>query len=511
MKEFGTRAPPDGDRVKRTDRARSRTGSDSSIRGSSLAPVPPTATAILELQRSAGNAATASLFSSQPHGLALAMPVAQRFGHRVPTLLAPPTEGVQRAAADTVQRAPDTAKPSWNPPHLCEDDGLIPVTDHYQARNNLQMIALTLQPLADCQLPMVQVVLNKVNQARTAMSEKGDLTQEEVTSLEALHGAGLMVYRAGAKQMQDTFEESLKKYKMPEGFGEASDQVMEMLHEGFTGDHSVLQHAKHASHSIHTAEENLHYLVEWAEAGLGELKMLDAEGIMAAKYFEHAHSTYSSIIHGTGRVLPWLVAVHGAMQAVWESASAVEAAHDSSISTAKKGAAGIEASTAVVQGALGAAALVGVQAAAGFGLVWANVIVPQTQQALKALDRADKALGKGARLGQAEWWAEETKKGGSAPIIPKEFVVQNWFPGGQVTLNYMWAVFQGNPPEDAPAVVTKFFYDNRKKMNEEEEDNDKLDTEWHLLRANEVKNLKEWVVEHKTTVWGMLYGSLPHP
>jgi hypothetical protein len=59
--------------------------------------------------------------------------------------------------------------------------------------------------------------------------------------------------------------------------------------------------------------------------------------------------------------------------------------------------------------------------------------------------------------------------------------------------------------------VTKFFYDNRKKMNEGHEGSGELDTEWHAFSANEVKNLKEWVVEHKVEVWGMLYGALPHP
>lgn len=75
----------------------------------------------------------------------------------------------------------------------------------------------------------------------------------------------------------------------------------------------------------------------------------------------------------------------------------------------------------------------------------------------------------------------------------------------------MWAVFQGNPPDEAPAEVTKFFYDSRKKMNVEHSEADQLETSWHLLSPNEVKNLKDWLVANKVEVWEMLYGSLSHP
>ncbi len=84
-------------------------------------------------------------------------------------------------------------------------------------------------------------------------------------------------------------------------------------------------------------------------------------------------------------------------------------------------------------------------------------------------------------------------------------------PGGQETLNYMWAVFKGSPPDQAPAAVTKFFYDARKKMNLGHSDANQLETTWHLFSPNEVNNLKEWVLANKEEVWGMLYGSLPHP
>jgi hypothetical protein len=110
-----------------------------------------------------------------------------------------------------------------------------------------------------------------------------------------------------------------------------------------------------------------------------------------------------------------------------------------------------------------------------------------------------------------QWWDEARKEGGGeAPQIPANQI--SHFPGGQETLNFMWAIFKGTPPDKAPATVEKFFYDTRKKMNEHHEGgNDELDTEWHAFGANEVKNLIPWVQSHKDEVWGMLYGAMPHP
>jgi hypothetical protein len=462
------------------------------VRDDSAPAAPPTSIgALLGLQVSIGNAAVARLLTRGP-----------RRG---------PGAALLRQGSDP--GAPDGAaqKVSWDPRHFYEGDGLIPVTDHVQARNNLQMITLTMQPLQSWGIPLAGTIIGRADAARNAMPESGDLTKAEVDSLGPLGDAAVMVYTSGTRQMTEAMERSLEQYKNPEGWDEVADEAAEMLHEAFTENEDLLGKAKDASEKVHIAEENLHHLVEWGELSLRKVQMLDAEGIMAAQYLDKAQSTFKTIMQESGEVLAWVVAVHGAVQAIAATADAIAAEHDSSMSTARKGTKGIEAGTATVSAILGAGALAGLESAAGLGLVWANLVIPETQACISALEHLDKLAATGARKSQAEWWAEAVKSGGGPPTIPKEYLGQNWFPGGQATLNYMWAVFRGDPPDQAPTEVTKFFYENRKKMNLEHGESDQLDTEWHLLKANEVKNLKEWVTANKVEVWGMLYGSLPHP
>jgi hypothetical protein len=373
------------------------------------------------------------------------------------------------------------------------------------------MMALTLGKVADWGIPVARVLLDRVNQTRASLSEQGDLTEGEVSSLGGVGDAAVLAYISGLQQMHDTMLNSLSQYKMPGEFVGAGDRVAEMLHAAFGEDHSILSKAKHASEAFHRAEENLKYVIEWAEQGVKEVRMLDALGIMKARYWPVAESAYKHIIERWGEVLPLVVAIHGAMQAVWDSASAVSAAHDPSQTSTKQAAAGVEAGTSIVTGIAGVAAAVGIEAAGSFGFIWANTIVPQTQKALKALEHLDSIASSGARKDMQVWWHDAAQGGKGPPVIPKAYLAQNWFPGGQATLNYMWAIFRGEPPVRVPAEVTKFFYDARKKMNLEKSEGEQLKTEWHLFEENEVKNLREWVTEHKVEVWGMLYGSLPHP
>jgi hypothetical protein len=367
------------------------------------------------------------------------------------------------------------------------------------------MLADALEPLATGGIAGAQLVRGRVVATKAAFAKDGDLTDAEVSDLNALGTASLLAYLAGVKQMKETLTKSLEQYKQPAGLEGADDKVAELLHEGFTGEHSVLEHAKHASHSLHVVNEDLHALIEMAEIARKQVTMIQHW------YVKPTETSFDKILAHGGEFLHYANLIHANVQALWTAVSAIEASHDSSKSATQKGTAGVEAGFASVTAGLAVGTFVGIAGATGMGLIWANLVGPQTTKAIEALNTLDKKLANAARANVAAWWAEEAMKGGGAPIIPKLYLAQNWFPGGQATLNYMWAVFQGATPENAPAEVTKFFYENKKKMNEGHEGGEELDTEWHLFRENEVKNLKEWVESHKVEVWGMLYGKLAHP
>jgi hypothetical protein len=486
----------------------------------SPAPAPGSPAALLHSQRHAGNSAVAAIVASLERGArgsqrdhsvyrTPAAPGAARMLGAAATYRQ--TRALLRDDSATAAPADGASTQTWDPPHFYDGDGLVPVTDHLQARNNLQMISLTMQQLAEWGIPLAAVMQGKADETRGAMPEQGTLTAAEVASLTTLRDASQLVYSAGMKQMNDDYTRSLSAYKMPDELDEAREKAADAMHEAFNKDEDALAKAKQLSENVHLAEENFHYVIEWAEQSLNEVKMLDAEGIMAAQYLESAKSTFGHIVERAGDLVSWAAAIHGAMQAAWSTAEAIAAAHDSSQTSTQQAAKGLEAGTSVVSGILSGGVLVGLEGAASVGLVWADLILPETQAALKAVEHMDEVLGAGALQSQAEWWDEAAKSGGDPPVIPKQYLSQNWFPGGQATLDYMWAVFQGNPPDEAPAAVTKFFYDSRKKMNVEHSEGDQLETSWHLLSPNEVKNLKDWVVANKVEVWEMLYGSLSHP
>jgi hypothetical protein len=412
------------------------------------------------------------------------------------------TTGAATGTSTVHRDGPATA--TWSPVKFYEADGLVPANDHYQAGNNLDMIVLTLSPLVKAGIPMAAQISKQASGKKSMVAADGPLTPAEATDLTNLNTVAVMAYRAGVQQMKKALDDSLAKYKEPEGLAEAEEEVQELLHEGFTHDESLLGKAQHASEQLHIAAENVHHLIEMAEVARKQVTMINQW------FVEPSENSFDAILEKGGEFLRIANVVHAALQAVWATASAISAHGDGGKSTAQKGAAAIEAGHAGAAAGLAAGAFVGISGAASMGLIWSSLVGPQMNMALHALERLDDIAAKGAHKNVEEWWREQAEKGGGPPLIPKEYLAQNWFPGGQETLNYMWAVFQGAPPERAPASVTKFFYDNRKKLNEGGGGGE-LDTEWHAFSPNEVKNLKEWVVEHKTEVWGMLYGNLPHP
>lgn len=399
-----------------------------------------------------------------------------------------------------------SAGATWNPVYFYTDDndGLAPASDHYQARNNLDMIVLTLSPLVKGGIPEAAQMSNQATAKKATVPGDGPLTPGEATDLMNFNAVAVLAYRAGVQRMKQTLDESLATFKEPEGFAEAEEEVQELLHEGFTRKESLLEKAQKASEYLHIAGENMHHLIELAETSRQELTMINQW------YVKPHESSFENILGKGGELLAIANVIHASLQAVWACASAISANADSTKSTAQQGAAGIEAMHAVGAAGLAAGAFVGIAGAASMGLIWSSMIGPQMSMCLSVLEKADELGSKIAHDSVEDWWDHQANNGGGPPEIPEDLLKQNRFPGGQATLNYMWAVFQGAPPDSAPAPVTKFFYDNRKKLNKGGGGSE-LDTEWHAFSANEVKNLKEWVVEHKNEVWGMLYGSLPHP
>ncbi len=398
----------------------------------------------------------------------------------------------------------DTSSATWNPPHLFTDDGvgdgLLPASTRSQARVNLLDLKSILAPMAPS-IALVQMVVAKID-AKLAATPEGDqpLTTAEVGELDPIGLAALGTYNNAMQLTKSQLAQSLSEAQMPPGLEEMSDQAADLLHDAFSKDESTVAKAKEASEHVHEAVEKVSNMVKWA---------LKAKGLVAKaeKWEKIVEAVEGFHTMGESALKVWDLINEVATAAVDLSKT-----NDSSMSNAQQVGAGLDGGIAAAKALIAGAEIFGLETVSQLGGIWAGLVLPQAEEAVKVMVKADQLLQKGNKQIMDQLFAEAVQSGGPAPTLPTlQVTVAKWYPGGQATLDYMWAVWQGKTPDTAPATVTQFFYEQRDKMNADHGASEKLDTSWHLFGANEVKNLKEWVTEHRAEVWAMLYGSLPHP
>ena len=394
-------------------------------------------------------------------------------------------------AADTDKKG------SWQVPDLF-GGGVI--DNPADASAKLIDIKRELEPLKD-QFEGIPLVFSAIEKLLPETYGKDPaLTPELASKLNAIGVMCVGAYNVALDQAKAKIKEELT-YK-DEQSAEIEEKAAEILHEtafGKEADNEALEHAKEGFEKVHIFIEWAHYANEWVVKGL--------QYAQSAKKFEHlVHS-----LEGAGELAEKASIAIAALNSALAIYSAIKVSGDPGKSGTQKTVSQMKAGYSAVPVITAAAGTVaGLTATAtGVGLLW-TTLVPQIDQALHMIEQVDERIAAFYKATSAdEWWEEARKEGGgTAPQIPAN--VLSHFPGGQETLNFMWAIFKGSPPDTVPAAVQKFFYDARKKMNVGHED-DQLETEWHLFSANEVKNLVPWVQAHKGEVWGMLYGSMPHP
>jgi hypothetical protein len=355
-------------------------------------------------------------------------------------------------------------------------------------------------------IPLVVASIDKLLPETYGKDAGGPLKPDFASRLDGIGLASVGAYNVALTEMKARVKDSLGDVK-EEKSAAISEKAAEILHAtafGEKADNEALEHAKDGFEKVHIYVEWAHYTNEWVTKVL--------QTAQSAEKFEKITEALEGVGHFGEKASIAIAALNSAL-AIY---SAIKVTGDPGKSSTQKTVSQMKAGYSVVPVATaGAATIAGLSAAAtGVGLLW-TTLVPQIEQALTMIEQIDERIAASYKSDSVEEWFDEAKKeaGGSAPQIRSDQV--NHFPGGQETLNFMWAVFRGAPPETAPAVVEKFFYDTRSKMNAKgEEDTDKgdeMETEWHLFRANEVKNLIPWVQRNKEKVWAMLYGSLPHP
>jgi hypothetical protein len=143
-----------------------------------------------------------------------------------------------------------------------------------------------------------------------------------------------------------------------------------------------------------------------------------------------------------------------------------------------------------------------------FGDLWNKWYKPMVDACIKSLKIiAGTDERQGRSLIVVEFLTNGAKMPNGAPKLGKYEESQNYFPGGQSVLTYLYGVRTGNrvPLDDH----TKTFFLQRTDIFNVSEEKDKLHKgEWHLFSKNEDDNVASWVAAHIDKVWAMLYGDL---
>jgi hypothetical protein len=143
-----------------------------------------------------------------------------------------------------------------------------------------------------------------------------------------------------------------------------------------------------------------------------------------------------------------------------------------------------------------------------FGDLWNKWYKPMVDACIKSLKIiAGTDERQGRELIVVNFLTRGEKMPNGAPKLGKYEESQNYFPGGQQVLTYLYGVRSGNrvPLDDA---TKKFFLARTDIFNVNEKTDQLHDGEWHLFSANKQDNVSGWIAAHIDKVWAMLYGDL---
>ncbi|TCO43564.1 hypothetical protein EV646_112140 [Kribbella antiqua] len=149
-----------------------------------------------------------------------------------------------------------------------------------------------------------------------------------------------------------------------------------------------------------------------------------------------------------------------------------------------------------------------------FGDLWKKWYKPMVDACFKQLAiiaKYDEAEKRNEAI--FETMTNGPRNAGGAPIITEELMKKNYFPGGQPVFDYVHAV-RGERPAVMTEEVRKYFIDRQDQFNIKEDDGNQIKVEsfslfdtgtWHF-KENRKSNLESWIAKNIDKVWALLYG-----
>lgn len=291
--------------------------------------------------------------------------------------------------------------------------------------------------------------------------------------------------------------ESIREAVDASSFDEAETQLNEKLHELFIRGASKSAVAKVglAISKIEQYRASVHQVLDYAER-VGQL--IRTENI----------TEVISIMQGRSRDLGTLLTK---VQTVADVASSLDTLFRGS------GAHGAHGQIDRFRAGVG---LVGVAIDSGVGLsrampilgqLWSNYYLPMTLRILDQLDEIATLVDTRGRLEAAFLIDQQARSGGGAPRIPNGY--EEYFPGGQPVLDFMWTVVHGGTP-NVTTGVERYFAERAEQFSAaaqhpwgQDEMKTYSSTLWPFDDDDKVKKFVTWVKRNKETVWAQLYGN----
>ena len=155
-----------------------------------------------------------------------------------------------------------------------------------------------------------------------------------------------------------------------------------------------------------------------------------------------------------------------------------------------------------------------------FNLFWNNYYKPAIEFCLKGIEKLLPERDSANRMGELPGWASGSsdawKRGQDvAPLITNDPITLKHFPGGQPVLDLMFQIVNGGSPVMTPTVQA-FFIQQRSLFNAAGIGEIATQSNWETLHPStwgnpdSAPNLLPWLQGNGSTVWAMLYGSMPH-
>lgn len=411
-------------------------------------------------------------------------------------------------APPTIQRDGEGGSPTWSPPSVFEIE-----STNLTTRQDAGLAALVMSDrMSSIQriVPAGYDTTALANSARSIstlirqMGTEGDLTQDNINQLNIYTVYAETAMENALTAIRQEIRLNLRSLASPpdtSGLDQMEARIAEQLHTTFINgaNDSAVASLRAGLDAINDYKSKADTVATWAG------RVTSMVGASRINEMITRFSTNSELL---GQGLTRLRQVVQAADVVQSLATA----NHTDVGTNQHSLAQFRAAVDAIDLAMSFASAVPL-----IGTLWSDFYAPMTRSILNMLEIIFNLQDRqGREMQMVEWMTNNSvdPSSGRAPRITPG--LQQYFPGGQPVLDFMYVLMNDGDPAVTPA-VDSYFREHLGQFNAGLGDRDQLQTEsdstWYnpLSWGSEERtvNLVSWLRQNGRTVWAQLYGDLP--